>query len=137
MFLYVSGCVVFLEFGSWAYPDYQLTFSDVSIDIDSNFNNLGWSVDHVGSKTTVKTYWDVYDYTFAVYDITISRYSDYYVRSAVLPCLISSVIVLLGLWVNNIASRLSLSVTGLLTNIAVQVSCVSVHLAHTSHVLLC
>lgn len=108
-------------FGSWAYPNYQLDFAEVSIDIDPDFNNLGWSIDDITSFTKVETYWDIYDYSFAVYDLTISRYSVYYVRTAVLPCMVSSLIVLFGLWVNDIGSRLSLSVTGLLTNIAVQV----------------
>mmetsp|Transcript_28570 Transcript_28570/g.53153 ORF Transcript_28570/g.53153 Transcript_28570/m.53153 type:complete len:491 (-) Transcript_28570:35-1507(-) len=107
-------------FGSWAYPNYQLDFADVDIDIDPDFNNLGWSIDDISSFTKVETYWDVYDYSFAVYDLTISRYSVYYVRTAVLPCLVTSLIVLFGLWVDDIGSRLSLSVTGLLTNIAVQ-----------------
>lgn len=117
---------MFLEIASWAYPNYQLSFSDVLVDIDPNFNNLGWRIDDITSHTKVETYWDLYDYTFAVYDLTITRYSSYYIRSAVLPCLVSSLIVLFGLWVENIASRLSLSITGLLTNIAVQV-CTNYH----------
>lgn len=119
-FLHLSFCYLFVEFASWAYPNYQLDFSDVLIDIDPNFNNLGWSIDEVSSYTKVVTYWYVYDYAFGIYDVTISRYSNHYVRTAVLPCLVSSLIVLFGLWVNDIGSRLSLSVTGLLTNIAVQ-----------------
>ena len=120
-YLLFHVAVYIIEFGSWAYPNYQLAFSDVLVDIDPNFNNLGWSIDDVTATTKVETFWGVYDYEFGVYDLTISRYSAYYVRSAVLPCLVSSLIVLFGLWVKDISSRLSLSVTGLLTNIAVQV----------------
>jgi hypothetical protein len=98
-----------------------LDFADISIDVDPNFNNLGWSIDHISSHLKHLTYWEVYEYGFAVYDLTISRYSAYYVRTAVMPCFVTSLIVLLGLWVNSIPSRLSLSVTGFLTNIAVQV----------------
>lgn len=108
------------EFASWAYPNYQLDFSDLAIDIDPNFNNLGWNIDKISSYTTVLTYWDVYDYTFGIYDIKISRFSEYYVRTAILPTLFITGIVLCGLWVQNIAARLSLSVTGFLTNTAVQ-----------------
>lgn len=114
-------CKLFIEFASWAYPDYQLNITSVVLDVDDNFNNLAWNVDSVSSGRFVTTLWDVYDYSFAQYVVKISRYSGHYVRTSILPALLTTMIVLCGLWVNTIPARLSLSVTGFLTNIAVQV----------------
>ena len=95
--------------------------STVDVVVAPTFENLAWNVDSVTATREVVVQWEVYPFTFGMYTISLTRYSDHYVTTTILPGLIITSIVLCGLWMNEHGSRLSLSVTGLLTMIAIQV----------------
>ena len=65
--------------------------------------------------------WSIYQYDYAVYTINLSRYSNYYISTAIIPSLLITGLTLLALWIRDLGSRLAMGVTGLLTLVAVQV----------------
>jgi nicotinic acetylcholine receptor, invertebrate len=110
-------------FASWSFADYELNISSVQVETnDASFNNLAWKVDSVVASREVITQWEVYNFSFGIFYITISRHSNYYITSIIMPTLIVTGIVISGLFMSNVYSRLSLGITGLLTVIAIQVS---------------
>eukprot|EP00602_Paraphysomonas_sp_CaronLab_P010766 CAMPEP_0185039770 /NCGR_PEP_ID=MMETSP1103-20130426/37021_1 /TAXON_ID=36769 /ORGANISM="Paraphysomonas bandaiensis, Strain Caron Lab Isolate" /LENGTH=255 /DNA_ID=CAMNT_0027578807 /DNA_START=273 /DNA_END=1037 /DNA_ORIENTATION=+ len=108
------------RFASWIYAEYQMDIRNVTVTVDDDFKILAWDVSEVTGNREVSRQWDVYDFSFAVYTITIDRYGTHYVYTAILPSLVVTYITLLALWINEVTSRLALAVTGLLTIIAVQ-----------------
>ena len=54
-----------------------------------------------------------------MYSISVSRYFQYYIYTAIIPDMFATSICVLGLWIPEVNSRLGLSVTALLTVIAV------------------
>lgn len=110
-----------IQFASWIYSITSVNLSSVTMDINPGFSNLAWEVDSVTAAREVVIQWEVYAFPYGIYTINISRYSSHYVTTTIMPALIITVIVIIGLFIPNHASRLSLCVTGLLTIIAIQV----------------
>jgi len=109
-------------FASWSFADYELNISSVVVDMDdSSFNNLAWNIDSVSASREVITQWEIYNFSFGIFSVTISRYYNHYVSTVILPTILVTCIVLSALWMDNVQSRLSLGITGLLTVIAIQV----------------
>lgn len=110
------------EFSSWIYSLNNINITTAQVDVLSSFSNLAWEIDDVSGRRETKLLWGgAYTYTFGLYDVTITRYYSHYVSSAIIPAVVITIIVLASLWMKEFSSRLSLSVTGLLTMIAIQV----------------
>ena len=59
------------------------------------------------------------EFSYATWNLTAFRYATYYIATAIMPDFIVSLVCILSLWIPSIDSRLSISITGLLTIIAV------------------
>ena len=62
-----------------------------------------------------------YIYTFGIYSVSLTRYYNHYVTTAIVPAVVICSLVLSSLWMSEHPTRLSMGVTGLLTMIAIQV----------------
>ena len=60
-------------------------------------------------------------FIFGKYTVSISRYYNHYMFSAIIPAVVISTLVLSSLWMSSHATRLSMGITGLLTMTAIQV----------------
>lgn len=110
------------EFSSWSYSINNINISYVGASVLSTFNNLAWNVNSVSARRVVAPWGVDYIHTIAAYDISITRYYNYYISSAILPAIIITSVVLSSLWMGDqFGTRLSLGVTGLLTMSAIQV----------------
>lgn len=108
-------------FSSWSFADYELNISSVEVEVNNkSFNNLAWNVDSVVASREVITQWEIYNFSFGIVYITISRYSQHYVNTVIVPALLVTCIVISALWLRDVNNRLSLAITGLLTIIAIQ-----------------
>lgn len=110
-----------IQFASWLYSLNSMNISSATMDIAPSFSNLAWEVDSVTAAREVVMQWVIYPFPYGIYTISVTRYSSHYVNTTILPALIITIIVIVGLFVPDHASRLSLCVTGLLTVIAIQV----------------
>jgi hypothetical protein len=108
-------------FGSWIYAAYQMNISEAVVRVANTFSNIAWEVTSVEAATTQQVQWQVYPYSFAVFSVSIGRYYNHYVTTAIMPSLVVTYLVLLALFVHHIPDRLGVAVTGLLALIAVQV----------------
>jgi len=118
-----------MKFASWLYISPQLNLyvrtiqfsSDKSINrlISNNFrHSISWNtVSFIPSNGTEPSIYG--NYSVAYYTITCQRYSNYYVYTAIMPDIFATVITIVALWVPDINSRMAISVTSLLTVIAV------------------
>jgi len=59
------------------------------------------------------------EFSYASWNLTAFRYSTYYISTAIMPDFTVSLVCILSLWIPSIDTRLSISITGLLTIIAV------------------
>jgi len=95
----------------------QLT-SKTQLISPSSGKSISWkTVSLVASNYTELSIYG--NYSTAYYTITLKRYSQYYTYTGLLPDILSTVITIVALWVPDINSRMAISVTSLLTVIAV------------------
>jgi hypothetical protein len=109
-------------FGSWTYASYQMNVSVAKVQVEPSFTNLAWEVTGVSGAVTEELQWGRYPYSFAQYTVSLTRYSNHYLTTAIVPTLLVTYLALLALWVQDVPTRLSIAITALLTLIAVQVS---------------
>ncbi len=115
-----------IKLGSFNYPDHSLhlKLDEVPIFVSSAFTHVSWEVVGVSARQSVETnsgYGDgqsAFLYSFVTWDITLRRYSSFYVVAAIVPELAITSLSLLALYNDDYVSRLSLAVTALLTNVA-------------------
>lgn len=108
------------DFASWIYTTYQLNITDVTYAQSDHFDNLAWEVKRIEAKRVQVVQWEIYDFAFASYTLTIERYATHYLQTAIIPSIVVTYTTLLALWIPTVQSRLGLSITGLLTIIAIQ-----------------
>ena len=85
-----------------------------------SFHSLSWHLDSIVSYTGVE---HEYGNVAAVYyTITLSRDSNFYYSTAIIPNLAISVVSLLAMWIADISSRLGVAITAMLAVVAVMVS---------------
>lgn len=109
------------EFSSWVYSINNINISSVGVEVLESFDNLAWQVDSVTGRRQEMLLWNgAYRYTFGMFDVTVSRYYEHYINSAIFPSIIITSIVLSSLFMGDFGNRLSMAVTGLLTVIAIQ-----------------
>jgi len=118
-----------MDFASWMYPDIILNLEIYSHQFSSNpkenmlispsfRESISWkTLSFLPSNTSVETIYG--NFTHIIYTVTCSRYSSYYMYTAVMPEIIVTAITVIGLWIPDINSRMGLSVTALLMVIAV------------------
>lgn len=117
------------EFSSWIYSLNNINITHAGVDVLDSFTNLAWEVETVSGHRDIRLLWGgAYSYSFAVFDVSIKRYSNHYWTSAIFPAIVITSIVLSGLWLTDFGPRISLSVTGLLTIIAIQVGSLCMYL---------
>ena len=85
------------------------------------FESISWEVISVTSYSSV----DVRPYfgetTLLHWDVKLNRYTSYYYATAIAPNLAITSIALLALWISDLGSRLGLTITAMLTVVAVLV----------------
>ena len=82
--------------------------------------SVSWNLQHFTAKNySISSRYEKGDYSFATWTIEASRYSTYYMSTAVMPDFTVALVCIFSLWIPSIDSRLAISMTGLLTIIAV------------------
>jgi hypothetical protein len=114
----------------WAPFEYTLDVLDISpydppVSIASTFKSQAWKVVDVTFERVIDDYYEVgwWTFSFSKFTVILRRHPAYYVNSSLYPILIVTIMTILSMFISDINSRLGSAVTGLLTIIAVQVSC--------------
>ena len=83
-------------------------------------------VDGVSSRRELVPLWGgSFVFSFGKYTVALTRYHSHYLSSAIIPAIIIASLVLSSLWMSAHSTRLSMSLTGLLTMTAIQWSVAS------------
>ena len=118
-----------MDFASWQYFEsqlkliiYPLQFSPIAAEnmlMSPSFEgSISWNLtSFVPSNETIGTFYGNFSHIY--YTITCSRYSNYYIYSAIIPEITVTTITVIALWIPDINARMGLSVTSLLMVIAV------------------
>ena len=109
-----------MEYSSFKYSLNWIDVVSIKVNVLDTFINLAWAVKRVSSYRNVVALWGgLYPYAFGNVEIEIQRYYQYYETSCVLPSIMITLMVVGGLWVPLVQSRVALAATGLLCSTAV------------------
>lgn len=90
--------------------------------VRDTFESTSWKVVSVTSYSTLELR-PYFGYTTMLHwEVTLSRFTSYYYATAIAPNLAITTIALLALWISDLGSRLGLTITAMLTVVAVLVS---------------
>ena len=96
--------------------DFQFGANAALYQLDT-LTSPSWKVEGVTTSRTTKS--DGYGVTpFLNWSISLSRYSVYYVTTIIMPMTLVSFLSLITLWINDLSSRLSLSIISVLIIVA-------------------
>ena len=109
-----------MEYSSFKYSLNWLDVQSIKVTTLDTFTNLAWAVKNVNAYRNVVNLWGgLYPYAFGNVQIVMQRYYQYYETSCVLPSILITVMVVCGLWIPLVQSRVALAATGLLCSTAV------------------
>jgi hypothetical protein len=106
------------NFTSFIYPPDTYNAVQPPTVINPAFTLSQYNINEISTSSYMQEAWG-YSFTYLQWTITLQRYPQYYLVSAVYPSLYITISALLALWINDISVRISVAVTALLAVIAV------------------
>ena len=116
-----------MDFASFKYEKafLDLYFTDPSTQqsptiILTQFSDQQYEIVSVSEEKSIREYYKI-PFAVLTWTLTLRRYPNFYISRAVVPSAIITSVCIVSLWIDNVNQRLSISVTALLTVVAIQV----------------